>query len=599
MRVTFLVGLPVLVLAGWCAVAAARLGWRDGVLLGFMLWLSGWLVGAAALSAVEQFNRGGVLVVQVLQLVVIAVVLSRRRPEAPRLQAGWRDLWVVVLAVEALVLLVLAVSVAPTNWDSMSYHLVKVAQWSQAEQVGSFPTEFAPQVYLPFLAEIGMAQFLLLTDSLWTTNLVQYAAHLVGLVAVSVLARNVGVERRGQAIAAGVFGLSPMVVSQAVTTQNDYVMCTLVIITYAMATRRPAGPWCLVLVALASGLAVAVKPSAVLMLWPALVWSLRHLRGVDPRRLALPLVASIVIGLGANVWWMAINQQSWGQVTGVESKHTNLEISVDTVVSNLVRNFTNQVALPSVEANDKIEAGVRDVLTGMGIDPDDPDTSLEPYVVESFRSEDRSSHPLQVALILVAAGALALAGRRGRRLWPVAAAMVVVVVTAAVVLRWQSFNGRFLLTAVALGAVLVGAAWSRWPRWVGTVTLAALTAASLPYLLNQTGRPLIGESSVLTTGPEEELFRWMPGLREPYQGVADSLRGQDAPRLGLENGMWIFEFPMWWVVKQANPSVVIGSSSPCPETVPPGAAEPDWDLVVNWTEISGQAYWVAPGTCAH
>ena len=278
---TALVVLPLLVLVGWSAVAAARLGWRDGILVGFLLWLTGWQVGAAVLSLVEQLNVAGVLASQVTQLVAQALLLRRRRPPLPALGRGWRDPWVLVLAAQALVLLVLAMSAAPTNWDSMRYHLPKIAQWLQAERVTSFPTEFAPQVYLSFLSELGMAQFAVLTGALWTLNLVQYCGHLVALVAVSALARNVGVDRRGQAIAAGVFGLSPLVVGQAVTTQNDYLMCTLVVIAYAMALRRPGGaPW-LVLVALASGLAVAVKPTAVLMVLPAVVLSLRHLRGLN------------------------------------------------------------------------------------------------------------------------------------------------------------------------------------------------------------------------------------------------------------------------------------------------------------------------------
>ena len=598
MRVMLLAVLPVLVLIGWAAVAAGRFGWRDGLLIGFTCWLTGWLLLAGALSVVSQFNAGGVAVGQVLQLVVQAVLLWRRRPALPDLRGTWRNPWVLVLAAEASALLVLVMSVAPTNWDSMSYHLVKVAQWMQAEQVGSFPAEFAPQVYMPFVAELGMAQFLMLSGELWSTGLVQYSAHLVALVAISVLARNVGVDSRGQAIAAGVFGLAPLVVGQAVTTQTDYVMCTLVVIAFAMATRRPGGAWWLVPVALASGLAVAVKPIAVLMVWPAIVLSVRHLRGVELRRMVAPLAASVLVGVAVNAWWMGTNQMTWGSVTGVESSLTNEEVSVGTVASNLVRNLTNQVALPDAGANDKLEAGVRRALDTVGIDADDQGATLGTYVVDSYRTEDRAANPLQVALILVAVVVMLLGGRSRRALWPVALSMVLVNVAMAAVLKWQMFNGRFMLTAIALGAVLVGAAWARWPRWIAVVTLVALTAQSLPYLLNQNFRPLIGERSVLTTTPEEELFAGRPGLAWSYQHFADSLEGQDAPRVGIAHGMWMWEFPMWWLVKQVNPTAILGSAAPCPETVPDSAPEPQWDVVITWEAVSGEKYLPPPG-CAH
>ena len=145
------------------------------------------------------------------------------------------------LTVATLALLVVAVNVAPNNWDSMAYHLPKVEQWIQNRQVGPFRTSYPPQIYLAPLAEIGMAHFSLLGGTVWAVNLVQLQASVVTVVGVSVVL-GLGLDRSGQSIAAAMIGLAPIAVAEAVTTQNDYAATALVVIAFAAASRSLRGP---------------------------------------------------------------------------------------------------------------------------------------------------------------------------------------------------------------------------------------------------------------------------------------------------------------------------------------------------------------------
>ncbi|WP_158647884.1 hypothetical protein [Nocardioides houyundeii] len=101
---------------------------------------------------------------------------------------------------------------------------------------------------------------------------------------------------------------------------------------------------------------------------------------------------------------------------------------------------------------------------------------------------------------------------------------------------------------------------------------------------------------MLKTSAEEELFFGLPQLRAPYRAFADSLPDGDAPRIGLADGMWQWEFPLWWLVKRAHPDAVLGNATPCPETV--ADEQPTWDAVVTWRDLSGEDY-THPGGCAH
>ena len=131
-------------------------------------------------------------------------------------------------------------------------------QWIQNRQVGPFRTSYPPQIYLAPLAEIGMAHFSLLGGTVWAVNLVQLQASVVTVVGVSVVARNCGLDRSGQSIAAAMIGLARIAVAEAVTTQNDYAATALVVVAYAAASRslRAPQPWWVLVTAVAVGLAL-------------------------------------------------------------------------------------------------------------------------------------------------------------------------------------------------------------------------------------------------------------------------------------------------------------------------------------------------------
>ncbi len=556
--------LPVLLFALGAAVVARDRGWRDGIVVSFVGVAALWWASAELLTPFRAFDRTGVALTYLVTLVLAGALVVRRPPPRPQLASWLRDPWVLVLLAELVVLVVIAVSVAPNNFDSMDYHLPKMEQWIQAEGVLPFRAAFAPQLYLPPLAEIGMAHLALLGGTVWAVNLVQLSAHVVALVGVSVIARNCGLDRRAQAIAAAVLGLAPLAVGEAVTTQNDYVLTALVVAAYAAASRHrvaPAHPAWLVVAALASGLAVSTKPTAVVFVVPALVWAWPHLRGLALARATIWMAVGAGLAIAVNVGWMVDNQEVFGSPSGPESSLTNGRVSADVVVGNLVRNAGHQLGTPVESVNLEVAGAIRSGLDVVGIDADDPDAlyGSAVYSVDSQRNEDRPSNVLQGLLIagsLVAT--LAMPALR-RPLWPLVVAMGASYLVFAALFRWQVWGGRLLLPLLALGAVLVGAWVSRWPRWAAVAVLVALTLQSVPWLVLQSYRPLVGDGSVLVTTPEEELFAGRPELRAPYEELVAELAASPGTRLGLGPDMYPWEYPLWYLLHEADPTAVIGN----------------------------------------
>lgn len=559
-----LLALPFLTLGAMAAVGARRWGWRDGFLLAWVGLLLLWWASATLLSPFHAFGAPGIAGAYVVVLAVALVLLRRARPARPDLRPWLRSPWVWALLVELGLLVLLAVTVAPNNFDSMAYHLPKVEHWLQSGQVGPFKTAYAPQIYLPPLAEVGMAHMSELGRVVWAVNLVQLVAHVVTLVGVSVVARNFGLDLRGQAIAAAVAGLTPLAVSEAVTTQTDYVVAATTVVAFAWATRHrvldPHWGWFL-LTAVTAGLGLCVKPIVVLAALPAVWWAFGHLRGVTPVRAAGMVLGGVVLATGLNVGWMLDNVEVFGSPLGPPNETTNGQITPGIVAGNVVRNSGTLLGTPFDVVNDHMADYLRSGMRAVGIAPDEPDAILgsPEYVIITSFSEDT---PPNVFHGLLAVGALlALLVNRSvrRKVWPLAVGLVGSFLLYAVLLRWQVWTVRLFLPLIVLSAVLVAAWVVRWPRRLAGLLLVVLVAQSVPWVVWQEHRPLVGPESVLTTGPEEELFAGWPELRTHYERAVREITAEPGARVGLGADMFQWEYPLWYLLHQADPTVVIGN----------------------------------------
>jgi len=250
------------------------------ILAGYVVIVAEVIVLTTVLSPFGWVTREGLAAGQlVLAGAATAAWLARGRP-VPRVGSAWRGLVEalrdpVVAAlglVVALVLgyeLLLALTAAPNNWDSLTYHLSRTAAWLR--HGGLYWVPNAPTGRINEF-QTGAEQQLLFLCAVTGRGALyafpQLVAQVVIVAAIPKVARQLGYGR-GASLASGLlFGSFTLVALEATTSQNDLVAAAFPVVAAAFILRgRTIDLW---LAGAAVGLGLGVKLTTALVL-PVLV----------------------------------------------------------------------------------------------------------------------------------------------------------------------------------------------------------------------------------------------------------------------------------------------------------------------------------------
>ena len=122
----------------------------------------------------------------------------------------------------------------PYNWDSMTYHLSRIANWAQNRSVGHYGTNVIRQIVSPVLAEfVNLHVYILSGQKDYLLNLLQCISALTNVWLVYEIAVKIGCGRLYARIAAFLLYTAPIAFGEALTTQVDqYATVWLLIFVY-------------------------------------------------------------------------------------------------------------------------------------------------------------------------------------------------------------------------------------------------------------------------------------------------------------------------------------------------------------------------------
>jgi hypothetical protein len=458
----------------------------------------------------------------------------------------------------------IAIVAPPNNYDSMTYHMSRVAHWWANRTVAFYPTNIQRQLYSNPLAEYMVAQFFVLgggSDRL--VNLVQWFSFAGCAMAVSLLVRRLGGDGFAQCAAAFIVLTTPICILEATSTQNDLVCAFLAATTIYLLYRGktlPAG--------LGLGLAILAKATAGLAVLPFLLAQLPrkpiHVRGVARTAGRLAVIGGIAMAIVAphTLRNLRCFHNPLGEKTQVQWIQSQT-YAFGPFAANAIRNLGTELGTPIHGVNRMEDGGIRMVARAMGLDLDDPRNTFygKTFAAGAMEGdEDTSANPLPVALF-IAATIFLFASRRLRNSGFARFALLVWAgfLLFAWRISWQPWISRLHIPFLVLSSVPVAALMSEMrgrSRAIAAAVAVLVAFLSLQPLVHNWNRPLLILSprmeSVFTEPRAEQYFTGRPDLRACYQSTIQSLDAASCRVAGMKTSEDDWEYPLWALARSSG-----------------------------------------------
>ncbi|MGD0348477.1 MAG: glycosyltransferase 87 family protein [Terracidiphilus sp.] len=458
----------------------------------------------------------------------------------------------------------IAVFAPPNNYDSMTYHMSRVAHWWANKSIAFYPTNIQRQLYSNPLAEYMVLQFFVLgggSDRL--ANLVQWFSFAGCAIAVSLLVRRLGGDGFTQCAVAFVVLTTPICILEATSTQNDLICALLTATTlYFLFCDRT------LLTGLGLGLAVLIKSSAGLFVFPFLLVPFFrkpfHLRGILRTAGKLAAIGGIAIALNTphTLRNMRIFRSPLGEKTQVQWI-TSQTYAFRPFMANVIRNLGSELGTPIARVNQMEDRAICVVAKALRLNLDDPRNTFygKTFAVGAMEGdEDNSANPLPVAFF-IAATIFILASRRLRGS---AVARFALLVWAGFLLfawrlSWQPWITRlhipFLVLSSVPTAIFLGELRRR-SRLVAAAVVALVAFLSLQPLLHNWNRPFLilrPPQSVFFEPRAEQYLKERPDLRACYKNTIQSLSAASCHVVGIKTTEDQWEYPLWALANSSGP----------------------------------------------
>ncbi len=584
---TLLALIPILVFASlWAILYEAGIGWRPSFLAASVLWAVFLVAITELLSLLHGITFAAVLAHWVAALLLVLSLAARR---IAKLKALWLQLtipklppfeWAVLggCAGIAAVTAFIAYLAPPNTYDSLTYHMPRVMHWIQNQSVAYYPTAIIRQLYIAPGAEFVILHLQLIAGSDRLANFGQWFGMAGSAIGVSLIADGLGVDRRGQLIAAAASMSIPMGLLQSTSTQTDYVTTFWLVcfVCWMLSLVHTGQLWNSAAAGGSLGLAALTKSTAYIFALPFLIWFGIWLLWRYRARSAAFWAAIAAIFLAINAGVYARNMQLFGNPFGIlgsspnsppSERLSNEVFSGPEVASNIVRNLSLHMGTPFESANRQIQKWIIALHQRMGISVEDPRTTFAgaKYNVIFRLNENGAGDPLQLVLIVLSIVLILLQGRRKDEWLAYIGCIVLAFLLFCIYLKWQPWNSRLQLPLFVLFApVLAKALRDVHPQRIGGGLAIVLVLSAFPWLFLNNARPLIGQHNVLNTDRTELYFQTLdPEVSTSYKhavGFFVKQSGGDCGRVALDLGENDLEYLLWVLLRQETRGPVLMES---------------------------------------
>jgi len=462
-----------------------------------------------------------------------------------------------------------AILYPPNTWDSMTYHLPKVMQWTQNQNLNFFPTSDIRQLIMPPLSEYFLLNFYLVFNSDIFFNLVQWFSMFFTVMIIPTITKQLGGSKK-----AGFFSLIfvitlPMGLLQSSSTQTDYVtgLWLVCFVYFFLKYIQDKKFNSIVGLSIALGLSVLTKPTAYLFALPFCIWLFLILIQ-NPNKLRNFFVIPIVFFL-INTGHFLRNISIYNNPLGINSEGyiaTNEKINIFIFFSNFIRNIVLNFSFPISQINEKIFIIVSKLHSYLEISlTDQINTVGSDYFIPFSLYESTAPNTLHFLIIVLSIIFFIFIKKKNFYLKILSFFIISIIIgfcLFSIVLKWQPYGNRLILPLFILVAPFVAIIIAE-KKGLFKFLLISLFLYSVPYIFLNKSRPLMAsikkvsnlnyeiEKPYIANKKRDELyFVRRPDLYQKYKIITEIIKENKCNKIGIIISGDNWEYPLWKFIKK-------------------------------------------------
>ena len=464
----------------------------------------------------------------------------------------------------------------PNTPDAMSYHMPRVMQWIQNQEVNFFSTSVTRQLYISPFSGYLILHLVLLFGSDLAANLAQWFAMVSSVIVTSFIIRlyvkNILSSLIGMLFCATI----PIGILQSTSAQIDYTVSLwlLIMLYFLLQYKKKQNFYFIIGFGISLSLAILSKQTSYIFSLPfcfyLLFLVLKNNKKDFFKLIIIPFLIIII-----NFSHFKRNYDTFNNPIGINQKSKtilNQTINLKNLSSNLVRNFSLNFTLPNSYFNENIRNIVYLYHDFFDIDITSPETTFKnSYFVHFSLYETRASNTLHFILIIFCIYLGLFNSRKFN--FPLRGYLLSLIfgfVLFSLILKWQPWGNRLLLPFFVMFSPIVGVYLHQLKKTkLNLIIIIFLSIYSIPYLLMNEIRPLVLKVATdnhklsfdkpyfLNNKREKLYFTYNFLLYENFKITKNILKKTNCKNFGIISGENNWEYPYWIILKQRNDEVII------------------------------------------
>ncbi len=456
---------------------------------------------------------------------------------------------------------IIAILYPTNNYDSLTYHMARVAHWEQQAGISYYKTHILRQIVFPPFAEYVILHLQILTGGDRFANAVQLFFLGGGILSVSLIVRELRGNRRQQITAAVIGCFIPMAVLQSNTTQNDIVEAFFAVtfLFFSLKLWKQTHFITAAFAGIALGLAWFTKGTGYMYTCVFCGWYLivliRKYKGSFRQLLQNAAVYAMVplLALSINSGMYYRNIFFEGTLLGnagegaVISKHNPKSLAFVAI-----KNVMNHLPVTSAMKN-----SVSAIAVKWGIDPDDPDYNMTgmSMMIEgwSFHEDYGQNffHLILIVIFLVLFFCRKDSYKRSsadRFLFVIS--LLIISLLFTVLLEWQPWSNRLQMPLFMLFSVFLGLELGRIRKPIAMLLCIPVIIYGFIALAMNSRHPILPVKQSIFTLPYRNFI-----YDEDMLSLQRYLDQKPYTRIGIYIGSDSWDYPYFKLLRKTGGKV--------------------------------------------